>query len=108
MSQMTRINVIDRNGSPHTLESNGHATLMEVLRDEGLGTEGTCGGICACGTCHVYIRNTATLPAADEDEQDMLAALSDVVAVTDASRLACQIRFDTLGDSLDVEVAPQL
>ena len=28
---------------------------MEIIRDEGLDIEASCGGCCACATCHVYV-----------------------------------------------------
>ena len=47
-----------------------------------------CGGNCACSTCHVYVKQGyASLPAVEEDEEDILDKAFDVKP---SSRLACQ------------------
>ena len=50
-----KISVTDREGNKHELEGDTNSTLMEILRDAGLDIEASCGGCCACATCHVYI-----------------------------------------------------
>ena len=48
----------------------------------------SCGGVCACSTCHVRVQQGGkSCPPATEDEEDMLDEAPDVS--TD-SRLACQ------------------
>ena len=50
--------------------------------------EHSCGGVCACSTCHVIVeRGGEFLSAASEQEQDMLDLAP---GLTLASRLACQ------------------
>jgi 2Fe-2S ferredoxin len=55
-----------------------------------------CGGVCACSTCHVYVRKgRELLSAADEDEEDILDKAFDVRA---NSRLGCQSKIVAEGE----------
>ena len=55
-----------------------------------------CGGVCACSTCHVYVRKgKELLSGAVEDEEDILDKAFDVQAT---SRLGCQARIERDGD----------
>lgn len=50
-----------------------------------------CGGVCACSTCHVYVREgRALLSEAEEEEEDILDKAFDVRA---QSRLGCQSKI---------------
>ncbi|VXC79234.1 2Fe-2S iron-sulfur cluster-binding protein [Sphingomonas sp. 8AM] len=77
--------------------------LLDVARRNGLALEGTCNGDLACATCHVIVDAEwfAKLPAAREEEEDMLDLVNDARRT---SRLACQIvltpEFDKLSVSL--------
>ena len=52
--------------------------------------EGACEGVMACSTCHVIVdaEDFAKLPAASEEEEDLLDLAAHAVRT---SRLACQI-----------------
>ncbi|UAB91086.1 MULTISPECIES: 2Fe-2S iron-sulfur cluster-binding protein [Roseobacteraceae] len=103
---MSVIHVKDRDGSEHTLEARPGLKIMEIIRDAGLPIEAACGGSCACATCHVYVAPgwIARLDPQDDMEVDLLD-LAD--AVTETSRLSCQIEFDETLDGLKVELAPE-
>lgn len=105
---MAKIHVVERDGSQRSIEAPNGEQLMEALRDENTGIEGTCGGACSCGTCHVYISADWTERAGprDEDEAMMLEALEEFVDVKPGSRLACQIIVSDALDGLELEVAP--
>lgn len=50
-----------------------------------------CGGVCACSTCHVYVKQgKELLSEAEEEEEDILDKAFDVRAT---SRLGCQARI---------------
>ena len=53
---------------------------MEILRDNGYDIEASCGGCCACATCHVYIDEKwiNKLKNMDNDEESMLDQAFDV------------------------------
>lgn len=55
-----------------------------------------CGGVCACSTCHVYVKKGKELLSdAEEDEEDILDKAFDVQAT---SRLGCQAKILRGGD----------
>ena len=102
---MPNITVIDRQGVEHQLPAKTGAKLMEIIRGAGLPIEASCGGCCACATCHCYV-DVAWLPLltpADDEELDMLDMAFDVTA---QSRLTCQIRFVEALDGMRMTLAP--
>lgn len=63
-------------------------SLLDIASGAGIEIDHSCGGVCACATCHVYVaEGLDTCPAATEDEEDMLDTAR---AVTPESRLSCQ------------------
>jgi ferredoxin len=90
---MINITIEDRNGEQQPVEipEEISLSLMEVLKASGYNILATCGGMALCATCHVQVlKGLEDLPAAGNDEMDMLDTLPD--AGFD-SRLACQIRM---------------
>jgi ferredoxin len=77
--------------------------LAKQNHDLGQYLECACSGVAACSTCHVIVdaNDFAKLPAAKEDEVDMLDLASDVTAT---SRLGCQIRFTEQLEGLTVTI----
>ncbi len=62
-----------------------------------------CGGVCACSTCHVYVKlGRDSLTEQSEKEEDILDKAFDV---RPSSRLGCQARV--AGDDLTVEITPE-
>ena len=63
--------------------------------------EHACGGVCACSTCHVIVKEgfEALEPASDREE-DML---DNAPCLTTTSRLGCQIEVNR---DLVVEIPP--
>eukprot|EP00238_Polyblepharides_amylifera_P003451 CAMPEP_0196572282 /NCGR_PEP_ID=MMETSP1081-20130531/2366_1 /TAXON_ID=36882 /ORGANISM="Pyramimonas amylifera, Strain CCMP720" /LENGTH=164 /DNA_ID=CAMNT_0041889555 /DNA_START=269 /DNA_END=763 /DNA_ORIENTATION=+ len=65
--------------------------LLEVAHDNEIELEGACEGSLACSTCHVIVQDQEMfekMPEADDDENDMLDL---AFALTDTSRLGCQV-----------------
>jgi ferredoxin len=77
--------------------------LLEVAQNAGQPLEGTCEGQMACSTCHVIIAKEwfERLPAAVEDEEDMLDLAS---GARRTSRLSCQIDLTEVMDGLVVHI----
>ena len=103
---MPKLIITDRSGKKSEIEYDSNFTLMEPLRDNGYDIEASCGGCCACATCHVYIDEkwTNKLKNMDDDEESMLDQAFDVKI---NSRLSCQIDLSEEFDGLEIEIAPE-
>lgn len=103
---MPKMIVTDRVGKKHELDFDPNFTLMEILRDNGFDIEASCGGCCACATCHVYIDEKwkTKITKLEDDEESMLDLAFDV---KDNSRLSCQIELSDELDGLELEIAPE-
>jgi len=101
---MSRINVIDRDGKKHQLKLEAGTSLMEALRDQNFGVDGTCGGAACCGSCHIFIEESwlQKLPA-DEIEAMTIEGLVHAEA---NSRLSCQIDLNQDLEGLKISIAP--
>lgn len=100
---MTRVIFIERDGATREVEARPGDRLLDVAQNAGEPLEGTCEGQMACSTCHVIVDpdDFAKLPAAVEDEEDML----DLAAgATRYSRLACQIWLSDVLETLTVRI----
>ena len=74
-------------------------SVLSLLLRAGVDIDHSCGGVCACSTCHVYVhRGLSTSPDPLEEEEDQL---DFAPTVRENSRLACQFVPD---GSEDVEV----
>lgn len=63
-------------------------SLLDIALANSVDIDHACGGVCACSTCHVIVREgRASCPEASEDEEDMLDAAPGLEL---DSRLACQ------------------
>lgn len=104
---MPQIFVTQQDGQDMTLDVPVGRRLMEALRDGGTTVEGTCGGACSCGSCHVYVDEAwrGKLDAAQDDEREMIEAIGDVIEVRPGSRLACQIQMTDALDGLTLTIA---
>jgi 2Fe-2S ferredoxin len=71
-------------------------TSLLVAAQKGHFPEGSaCGGVCACSTCHVYVKEGGALLSDLEDEEnDVLDKAFDVRA---NSRLGCQAKIERPG-----------
>lgn len=87
-----KIYVTDRVGQEHVLDAKAGKKVMEIIRDAGLPIEASCGGCCACSTCHVYLDPDwfEVVGPPGEEETETLELAFDV---KDTSRLSCQIPF---------------
>jgi ferredoxin, 2Fe-2S len=63
-------------------------SILDAARKGGAQVGSACGGVCACSTCHVYVKQglDALQPASDREE-DIMDKAFDVRA---NSRLGCQ------------------
>jgi ferredoxin, 2Fe-2S len=104
---MAQITVKTRAGDVRTLNAESNRTLMEVIRDNGIGElQALCGGCCSCATCHVQVDDAFKnkLPAMSDDEDSLL---DGSIHRTAASRLSCQVRISDALDGLHVTIAAE-
>ena len=100
---MVKVTFITADGDRIAVEAAAGERLLAVAQAAGMPLEGTCEGQMACSTCHVVIAPDwfDRLPAATEDEEDML----DLAAgVTRTSRLSCQIELGEELDGIEVRI----
>lgn len=103
---MISIKVTDLDGQQHDVKANEGESLMEALRHNEWGVAAICGGLCSCGTCHVYLDTDwlDKFQQADSDELDLL----DVFDTTkDNSRLSCQLYIQAAHEGLKLSIAPE-
>ncbi|NKB81150.1 MAG: 2Fe-2S iron-sulfur cluster binding domain-containing protein [Nitrospirales bacterium] len=63
-------------------------SILDIALGAGVDLEHACGGVCACSTCHIIVKEgLETCNEATEDEDDQL---DEAPAITLQSRLACQ------------------
>jgi len=71
-------------------------SLLDIALGHGIDIEHACGGVCACSTCHVLVRQgIESCCAPTEKEQDQLDL---VPGLRPTSRLACQCVPDGTSD----------
>jgi len=81
-----------------TVEVAEGTTLLEAAEAASAQVGHVCGGVCACSTCHVWVKQgLESLSEQADDEMDRLDQAFDVKA---SSRLACQAHVG----KADVEV----
>jgi ferredoxin, 2Fe-2S len=89
---MPQLTFLFADGRRHELTAKTGISVMRAALDEGLGgVVAECGGVAACGTCHVFVDEAtlARLPACDSNEASMLDYTAEPRASN--SRLSCQI-----------------
>lgn len=63
-------------------------SILDICEGHNVDLEHTCGGVCACSTCHVIIREGCE--ATNEPTEDELDQLDEAPGLTIHSRLGCQ------------------
>ncbi len=63
-------------------------SILDIAMGSGLDLEHACGGVCACSTCHVIVKEG--VDSCNEATDDELDQLDEAPAITLQSRLACQ------------------
>jgi ferredoxin, 2Fe-2S len=88
---MPLITYVEFNGTEHQVEVPAGTSLMQAAVNLAIpGIDGDCGGLCACGTCHVYVpAEYQALTGCPEELES--AMLEFAFNVDERSRLSCQI-----------------
>ncbi len=80
------------------------ASILDAAKKVGAPEGDRCGGVCACSTCHVYVRQGESLLAEAEDEE--LDILEKAFDPRHNSRLGCQATLEKNGE-VEVEIAAE-
>ncbi|NTV45531.1 MAG: 2Fe-2S iron-sulfur cluster binding domain-containing protein [Chlorobiales bacterium] len=90
------------NHTPRTIEVEDGTSILHALMENAIPLQHNCGGVCACSTCHVIIKNGMEhLPEMTDEEEEQL---DEAVGLTLNSRLGCQCKIH--GD-VTVEIPDQ-
>ncbi|HEY1261310.1 MAG TPA: ferredoxin family 2Fe-2S iron-sulfur cluster binding protein [Stellaceae bacterium] len=102
---MPKMVFIERDGTRREVEAPLGCSVLEIAHRYGIDIEGACEGSLACSTCHVIVDPEwyDLLPAASEDEEDMLDLAFNL---TRTSRLGCQLVITEELDGLTVQLPP--
>jgi 2Fe-2S ferredoxin len=103
---LINIAVKDLDGQVHEIQAGEGGSLMEALREYEWGVPAICGGLCSCGTCHVYLdaQWLEKFMQADPDEQDLL---DEFDSTKPNSSLSCQLHLRPEHEGLKLSIAPE-
>src|SRR5215471_6792252 len=100
---MPRMTFVGTDGSRLEVDAPVGLSVLEIAHRNNVDLEGACEGSLACSTCHVVVEADwyDALPAASEDEEDMLDL---AFGLTKTSRLGCQLIMTEELDGLTVSL----
>jgi 2Fe-2S ferredoxin len=100
---MPKIKFIQTDGQTMEVEAPVGLSILEIAHRNQIDLEGACEGSLACSTCHIVVDSEwyDLLPAATEDEEDMLDL---AFGLTHTSRLGCQVIMTEELDGLKVRI----
>ena len=78
---------VDPAAFPHQRDGKP-GSILDIALGHDIDIDHACGGVNACSTCHVYVKQGFdTCPEPDDDEEDML---DNAPGLSEHSRLSCQ------------------
>ncbi len=88
---------------PKSIDVPAGTSILEAAKKIHAQVGYACGGVCACSTCHVYVKSgLRSLTPQKDKEEDILDKAFDVRA---SSRLGCQARIlPTASEDIVVEI----
>jgi ferredoxin, 2Fe-2S len=101
---MTKVIFIDHDGNNYQINANQGDSLMEAAISNNVpGIDADCGGLCACGTCHVFVELNwlSKVGERSEMEDSMLEYTENVKS---NSRLSCQITISEELEGLTIKL----
>lgn len=102
---MATITFIDPEGTRWEVPAEPGKTLLEIAEDHDIKLGSACGGVCACSSCHCYIREGLdSLEEMEDAEEDRLDMGFDVRPY---SRLGCQVKVPDEPEDLRVEISEE-
>jgi len=102
-----KLNVIDREGNQKIIDIAEGMTIRDAIDDELFPDNyGVCGGNCACGTCHVYVKPSDFEKLKAKEDEEITSLESLALEPDQYSRLGCQVEFKKAFDNITVTIAP--
>lgn len=100
---MPKITFVETDGNRRVVDASIGTSLLDVALANDIDIEGACEGCLSCTTCHVIVEEEFfdLLPAASEEEEDMLDLAAGLTAT---SRLGCQVKVSEELDGLVVRL----
>lgn len=91
------------NDQMKTIEVSKGTSLLEAAKNIHAQVGYACGGVCACSTCHIYVKKgLSSLSSQQEREEDILDKAFDV---RPNSRLGCQAKVGE--EDIEVEISKE-
>ncbi len=98
---MPKITFLGSAGEPPiTIQVERGTSILQAAKRCGAEVGYACGGVCACSTCHVYVKEgLSSLSPQLEKEEDILDKAFDV---RPSSRLSCQSRVSDADVTVEI------
>ena len=94
--------IVHEDGETRELTLAVGQSILDAALKQGVDLDHACGGVCACSTCHIKVKQGFDcFPEASDEELDQLDEARDVAL---DSRLACQAKLERLPEGGTVEV----
>ena len=94
--------IMHEDGETKELKLTVGQSILQAALGQGVEIDHACGGVCACSTCHVKVKQGFDcFPEATDDELDQLDEARDVGL---DSRLACQAKLERMPEDGTIEV----
>jgi len=102
---MATVTFIDPEGTTLVVQAEPGKTLLDLAEEHDAKLGSACGGVCACSSCHCYVREgLESLEDMDDAEEDRLDMGFDV---RPESRLGCQVKLGEDSEDLVVEISEE-
>lgn len=92
---MSVVRFLNTETGPVEVEVPVGTSILQAAQKGHVPEGSACGGVCACSTCHVYVREGSKLLSEAEDEE--LDILDKAFGVELTSRLGCQAKIEREG-----------
>lgn len=101
---MAKITFIIQENESLTVEAYSGSVMELAVAHRVKGIDGDCGGVCSCGTCHVYV-SPEDMPKVGRPGKFEKDTLEYDDNANEYSRLSCQIPISEALDGIEFKVA---
>ena len=101
-----KINFEQKGTAAVTIENvAANQSLLEVLLDAGIALHHNCGAVCACSTCHLYVKKGMEHLAELSDKEDDF--IDRAISPRIESRLGCQCELKAGSGEIEITLPDQ-